>query len=461
MTMAGPSPVPATTRPGRMVGGPLLLRLTLFIVLTAPAYMVLEPVGAAGSLQQLLALALLGLWIVSAIFGKFRHHDFRHPGRVALMIWILVSFLSYAAMMGGLSGSSTVLERAAADRWLLLLLAGVGLTLSITQSLLTREDVRRAVGWLMAGASVCGVVAVVQFTTQSNPMEALQPLLVGFENNGSGTPSQPRGAFLRVAGTTMHPIELGVVCSMLLPLSIWWGLYSKSPKIWRRWAPSVLMLAGCAFTVSRSAMLGLAVTAAVMIPHLPRAARRWALIVAPAVLVSLFVAVPGMMTTLFGAATAGTDDPSIAARTDDYPLAWKVLVEQPILGHGPGTWMPENAMDIFDNEYLMAAVTQGVLGVGALVLYLLVPALASLLAAKHAPDAELRLLGGSVAAAMFVAFVSSATFDSMSFMTFALLVPVFVGLAGTTWLLVIQQPKTYSRADMALEPRINTPTSRG
>lgn len=461
MTSAGSSLPPATPRPGRVVGGPLLLRLTLFIVMTAPAYLVLEPMGAAGSLQQLMALALLGLWIVCAIFGRFRHRDFGHPGRVALMIWIVVSFLSYAAMMGGLSGSSTVLERAAADRWLLLLLAGVGLTLSITQSLLTREDVRRAVGWLMAGAFVCGAVAVVQFTTQSNPMEALQPLMVGFVNNGSGTPSQPRGAFLRVAGTTMHPIELGVVCSMLLPLSIWWGLYSKSPKLWRRWAPSVLMLAGSAFTVSRSAMLGLAVAAAVMIPHLPRAARRWALIVAPAVLVSLFVAVPGMMTTLFGAATAGTDDPSIAARTDDYPLAWKVLVEQPVLGHGPGTWMPDNAMDIFDNEYLMVAVTQGALGVGALLLYLLVPAMASLLAAKRAPDGELRLLGGSVAAAMFVAFVSSATFDSMSFMTFALLVPVFVGLAGTTWLLVIQQPKTHSRADVALEPRINTPTSRG
>ncbi|GAA4760150.1 hypothetical protein GCM10025784_03890 [Citricoccus nitrophenolicus] len=435
-----------------------MLRLTLFIMMTVPAYLVLAPVGASGSLQQLLALVLLGLWIVAAGFGGFRHRDFRHPGRVALMIWLTVALLSYATMMGGLSGSSTVPERAAADRWLLLLLAGAGLTLSVTQSLLTREDVRRAVGWLLAGASVCGVVAMVQFTTQANPMDLLQPFMMGFEDNGSGTPTQPRGAFLRVAGTTMHPIELGVVCSMLLPLSIWWGLYSTCERAWRRWAPSVLMLACCAFTVSRSAMLGLAVTAAVMIPHLPRAARQWSLIVAPTVLVSLFVAVPGMMSTLFGAATAGTDDPSISARTDDYPLAWKLLVERPVLGHGPGTWMPENAMDIFDNEYLMAAVTQGVLGVGALLIYLLVPAMASLLAAKHAQDAELRLLCGSVAAAMFVAFIASATFDSMSFMTFALLVPFFVGLSGTAWLLVTKHLTTLSSADRLLETRNNTST---
>ncbi|MFC7403021.1 O-antigen ligase family protein [Citricoccus sp. GCM10030269] len=420
-------------------GGSLLLRLQLFSLLGLPGYLVLAPVGASGSVPQLLALALTALWLVSAVLGRFNAWDSRHPGRVGLMCWVVVSCLSYAVMFAGLSGATDAVGRASADRWLLLIFAGMGLTLSVTQVLTSKEDVRRAVGWLLTGSSVCCVVAVIQFTTVSNPLDWFEPFLVGFENDGSATVFQPRGDFFRVAGTTMHPIELGVVCSMLLPLSVWWGLYSSVISPWLRWSPAALLLAGNVVTVSRSAILGLTVTAMVMIPHLPTVARRWSLIIAPSVLVLLFLAVPGMLSTLTGAATAGNSDPSISTRTDDYPLAWEMLVQRPILGHGPGTWIPDNVFDIFDNQYLLSAVTMGTAGVVAFLVYLLVPAATSLLAAKHAHDPELRLLAGSVAAAMFVAAVSAGTFDAMSFSTYALLTPLFVGLGGTAWLLVKRQ----------------------
>lgn len=438
MTALSTAPAPPDHRADRPTGGPLVLRWTMFLVVGFPAYLVLEPVGASGGVAQLLALILLGLWLASAVLGRFSLWEFRHPARVGMMVWLLVSLLSYASLMAGMSGTSTMVERASADRWLLLLVAGIGLTLSITQCLLTREDVRRAVGWMLAGASLSGLVAALQFTTLTNPVDWIATFLPGFRDNGSGTPFQPRGAFTRVAGMTMHPIELGVVSSMMLPLSIWWGLFSTWSKAWRRWVPAIMLAICCVATVSRSAMLGLIVSAAVMIPYLPRTARRWALVAAPTFLMVLFVAIPGMVSTLFGTATAGSSDPSITARTDDYPLAWTLLVQRPVFGHGPGSWMPVNAMDIFDNEYLLTAVTMGVVGLAGLVVYLLVPALASILAARCAPDPELRLLAGSVAAAMCVALVSSAAFDSMSFKTFALLVPIFVGLAGTVWLLVLQ-----------------------
>lgn len=457
----GPGPVPGGALPPgdgrRRAGGPLLLRLQMFALLAAPSYMVLEPLGAPGSIPQLLALALAGLWVVAAVFGRFDAWETRHPGRVGLMCWVVVSLLSYAAMYAGQSGASTAVERASADRWLLLVFAGLGLTLSVTQALVTREDVRRAVAWLLAGASVCCLVATVQFVMLLNPLDWIEQSMIGFTDNGGSTPFQPRGAFARVAGTTMHPIELGVVCGMLLPLSAWWGLFSTQRRAWLRWTPAMLLLAGSVVTVSRSAILGLVVAAVVMIPHLPVLARRWALVIAPVFLVGMFVAIPGMVSTLFGAATAGTADPSISARTDDYPLAWTQLVQQPVLGHGPGTWMPINAMDIFDNQYLLTAVTMGVAGLGALVLYLALPAAASLLAARHAPDAELRLLSGSVAAAMVVAIVASGTFDSFSFPTFALLTPIFVGLAGVVWL----QSRQQSRTHPAPVPARDTTTPQG
>ena len=44
--------------------------------------------------------------------------------------------------------------------------------------------------------------------------------MVGLVENGNASAFQSRGALMRVAGTTLHPIELAVVTAMLLPLSV-------------------------------------------------------------------------------------------------------------------------------------------------------------------------------------------------------------------------------------------------
>lgn len=418
------------------MGGSLLLRMQVATLLAFPAYLVVPPFGAVGGVAQLMALGLLFLWIASLLLGRARPGDTRHPGRAAMLGWLIVSCLSYASLFAGLSGPSDAAGRAAADRWLVLVFAGAGVTISVTQSLRTRADIRRLVGWLLGGASVCGIVALIQFSAGIDPLIWVERALPGLENNGSATTFQPREALVRVAGTTLHPIELGVVSGMVLPLAVWWGLYSTRRGLLLRWLPALLALTGSLFSLSRSGLLALVAAAVVLLPNLPTVARRWAVLIGPAVLAGVFLLVPGMISTQLGAATAGSSDPSIVWRTNDYPLAWALWQEQPVLGHGPGTWMPSNAMDLFDNQYLFTAVTMGAAGVAAMIGYLLVPAVASLQAARRTSDPELRLLGGSVAAALVVALVSSTTFDSMSFPTFALLTPVFVGLSGTVWLKV-------------------------
>lgn len=454
----------AASRGSPQVGGPLLLRLQVATLLGFPAYLVVAPFGAVGGVAQLMALGLLALWAASLLLGRTHPADTRHPGRAALLVWLIVSCLSYASLFAGLSGPSDVAGRAAADRWLMLVFAGAGVTMAVTQGLRTRADIRRLVGWLLGGASICGIVAVVQFTTGTNPLDGLERALPGLENNGSATIFQPRQALVRVAGTTMHPIELGVASAMVLPLALWWGLFTEQRRRVLRWLPATLALAGCLFSLSRSGLLALAAAAIVVLPTLPGTARRWALILTPAVLAGVFLLVPGMISTQVTTATAGASDPSIVWRTNDYPLAWALWTEQPLLGHGPGTWMPADAMDLFDNQYLFTAVTMGAAGLAALIGYLLVPALAALQAARRTPDPEMRLLGGSVAGALLVALVSSATFDALSFPTFALLTPVFVGLSGTVWLMVRSEfspsrepspPPAGRRLDTAREPTSN------
>lgn len=420
-------------------GPPLILRITAFTVMAVPPYLVLESVGASGSLPQLLALGLFGLWAVSTLLGLHDPVGFRHPGRAAVLLFVIASCVSYAHLFAGLSGASTVMGRAAADRWMLLVLAAAGIAFVTTETVRTLDDAMVLVRWLLAGGAVCCAAALIQFTTHTNPVEWLKVAMVGFTDNNAGTAFQPRSALMRVSGTTMHPIELGVVSAMLLPLGVWRALYDRRGTAWLRWGTVALLAIANALTVSRSGLIGLAIALVIAVPFLPRIARQWAAVVVPLGVAGLFIAVPGLISTLFNTSTAGTSDLSVTYRTDDYPLALRMVADRPWFGSGPGTWIPAQAKDIFDNEYLLVAVTMGVIGLIGLLAYLVVPALAALTAARNAQGQELKLLAAAAAAAGLIATVASGTFDSLSFGVFALLCPFFIGLSGTAWLMVKNQ----------------------
>ena len=429
-------------------GPPWLLKATMFSVMFFPPYMVLAPVGASGSLPQILALGLFGLWAASSVLALHDPVIFRHPGRAAVLLLLLASCLSYAHLFAGLSGASTIEGRAAADRWMLLIFAAAGIAFVTTESVRNLKDAMALVRCVLAGGAACCIIAIIQFTTHTNPMEWFKVLMVGFAENGDFDAFQARGALLRVAGTTLHPIELGVVTAMLLPLSIWRALYDPTGRKRLHWVVVGLFVLANTMTVSRSGLLGLVIAIVITVPFLPRLAKQWAAVIVPVGAAGLFVGVPGLISTLFNSATAGSSDASITYRTEDYPLALRLVADRPWFGTGPGTWIPTQALDIFDNEYLLVSVTMGVIGLIAMIAYLAVPALAALAAARHAKDNELRLLAASAAAAGLIATVSSGTFDSMSFPVFALIYPFFIGLSGATWLMVKNQ----------LDPARNAPS---
>lgn len=434
MLTSAPAPAPPAHR--KSTGPPWLLKAAGFSILAFPPYMVLAPVGASGNLAQLLALGLFGLWAISSLLGLHDPVAFRHPGRAAVLALLLASCLSYAHLFAGLSGASTIDGRAAADRWMLLMFAAAGIAFVTTDCVRTVKDAMEITRWVIAGGAVCSVAAVIQFTTHTNPVEWISATMVGFVENGDFDAFQARGSLMRVAGTTLHPIELGVVSAMLLPLAMWRALYDHRGRKPLHWIVVGLFVLANALTVSRSGLLALVIALAVTIPFLPRTARQWAAVIVPLGAAGLFIAVPGLISTLFRTATAGSSDSSITYRTEDYPLALRLVADRPWFGTGPGTWIPTNALDIFDNEYLLTAVTMGVVGLVGLIAYLLVPAVAALAAARNAEGAELRLLAASAAAAGLIATVTSGTFDSMSFPVFALLYPFFIGLSGATWLMV-------------------------
>jgi O-antigen ligase len=217
---------------------------------------------------------------------------------------------------------------------------------------------------------------------------------------------------------------------------VWRALFDAQGRKWMHWAQCAILTFAIAATVSRSGTLALGVIVLVFVPFLPGSARRWATLTVPAIVVALFLLVPGFITTITGALTATGTDPSISTRTNNYPRVEALLVRHPWFGLGPGNYQPTSALEILDNEYLRGAVTMGVLGLVAMTLYLWLPGLTSFRAARLAGAPGVRTLAAAAAAACGVAAVTSLTFDSMSFPVFALLYPFFVGLSGAVWNLV-------------------------
>lgn len=415
---------------------PFLLRLTAITLFVFPSSMVIDPIGAAGTVPMLLSCLLLVVWAASALWGLHNPIGTHHPGVTAGFFLLLGVSASYVALYGGWTGSTSATALASADRWLILVAASLGLILVTGQFVRTMADALHLLRWILAGAFFGCVVAVIQFIFHINPVEWIQMAMPGFRYNGGDTPFQARGNLMRVAGTTFHSIEFAVTSAMLLPLSIWRAIYDPRGRRWFHVLQTSLLVFAVAATVSRSGTLGAVVALAVFIPFMPARVRRTVLMTLPFVVVLLFISVPGFVATLAGALTADESDPSVSTRTNNYPRVVRLIDARPLFGLGPGNYIAGNALEILDNQYLNAAVSIGLFGLVCLTIYLWGPALTTIAAARAAKAPVLKSLAGASAAGLAVGGVCSVTFDSLSFPVFALLYPLLVGFAGAVWRLV-------------------------
>jgi hypothetical protein len=423
---------------------PWLLSFCLVGVFIFPADMVLGPIGAVGYVAMLVAIVLFGIWAATAAFGMHDPSLRRSPARLGLAIFWLVSLAAYLTPSPLYATSVT---RAAADRWLLTLIGVSGIVLVMGESLRSMGQVARAVRALSVGATICALVAIYQFITTTDPMDIVRAGMIGWSENGGYTAFQERAPFMRVSGSTFHPIELGVVATMILPLSVWRSLFESGVRRrWVLWMQTILIGFAAVITISRSAILSLLIVILVFIPTLPKVPRRWALLVTPGCIAAIFLVLPGFVTTITEAFGAGTRDPSISTRVDDYPMVKALVAANPWTGIGPGAYIFTDPLKILDNQYLLTAVTMGIFGVAGFVTFVGLPILSSIQVAVAAPDPALRCLAGAVAAGAGVAALVSGTFDSLSFPVFVIVLSAVIGLSAAIWQIAQQEPVRISNS---------------
>ena len=407
--------------------------LTLFVF---PSDTVVKVIGAGGYVAALVGMFAFAAYLAVSLLGFHNPLQQRHPIRIVLCLLWLSVLASYVLMdRNGL----TATELSGSDRLLMQLAVITGVALIAAEFLGSLHDVRRVLRVICWGGAFSGVVAALQFSINLDISTYLREL-PGFSLNLSDVGIGTRNGLNRVSGTAIYPIELGVVAGMLLPLAVYLAIYdtdNRSPR--RRWAPVGLIALAIPASVSRSAVISVAVALAVLVVLMPTRQRLVAICTLPFSLAAVFMTTPGLIGTLTSFFGAGTKDPSVAYRVSDYPVVERFLEQAPWFGRGGWTYQPDDALNILDNQYLKTAVELGLVGVVALAFFFLVPTIAALLARRRSTDPELRLLSAALAGATLAAAASSFTFDSLSYPMFTGLYSLVIGLIGVAWRLALAE----------------------
>lgn len=414
-----------------------LLRVFVLLLFIIPSNTTLAPVGAAGFPAGLLGVAALGLYATWTLLGTHDPLAHRYPTRWAFTSLWLISFASYIACQ---FTDRTPIESNGADRWLLYLAGMTGVALLAAEGLRTMAhilDVLRALVW---GGAFCGFVAALQFWLGFDLSSLIGSAIPGFTYNADLGGIQGRGALNRVPGTTLHPIELGAVTAILLPIAITLAITDRDRSRWQRFTPLLLIGLCVPVSVSRTAILAAAVAFIVFVCQVGARRRAAAILALPFVLAGVFLTIPGLLLTLSGFFLNAGTDTSVSTRTDDYPLVESLVRLHPWFGKGGGTYLPDDLLTILDNTYLKWVIEFGIVGLVVMIfMYIGLPVMTAIVIRKRARTPETALLAVALSAGLASSALAAATFDALTFPTLTYTQAFAIGIVGALWQVVARQ----------------------
>lgn len=410
----------------------------LFLVLQfVPSRIYRLPFTAAFDLDpyRLTLLALLVLWLIqSALHGQFPFRATYLDPAVGLFLFaVVLPYAMNATLFSSPSESQFMIKSTA------YLLSFVATFYLVAAAVRSTKDAIAIVDVTTVLGAIGGMSAVVERFTEYNiflHLNTLYPVLQYSADPSDLLGGGIRGAALRAAGPTAHPIAFATMLSMLLPLAVARALHGQSRRM--RMASGICALGigvGIFVALSRTGVVGLAVGGAVLLFGFPR--HRKLLITACAGLVgAVHVAFRGVFGTLVQyfspsfvlSQEVGNDNGRLA----DYARSLPDILNRPMFGRGFNTYAPERYMTFIDNQYLKFVLEIGIVGIAAFVF--LIGRIVSVCFAtgQRAGDETGAVLIGLSAAAL-VFGVTSATFDTIGFPQVAYL---FFALAGLSAVIV-------------------------
>jgi O-antigen ligase len=406
--------------------------VTLLTVYTAllmfiPSALVLSPLGGAGSPATVFAVGLTGWYLSRWLHPACALDRRRQPIRTAGVLFAGAVLASYVSAN---RQALNPLEGNGADRGLILVAGWLGVLLLAADGIDRWERLEALLRRIAAAAAILAGIGIAQFATGLNIASYI--VIPGFVTKIPFADLMSRSGFNRPSATAAQPLELAAVLVLCLPLALHQARFAAPGRRLRSWLQAALICAALPITVSRSAVLGLAVVGLVLIPTWPRRARGQAVGIALAAVCLAWAAMPGLMSLLYQLFTQIGGESSSTSRIQAYSAAVPFILRHPWLGQGFQTFSPQTYFYV-DNQYLTSLIETGVVGVAALLALLAAGWLLARSARRAVTGERARDLLQSLAASVAASAVSFATFDALAFAIATGLTFLVLGCTGAAW----------------------------
>ena len=395
-------------------------------LLLIPSTLVFAPLGGAGTPAQILGLAAAAWWLGVQLDRSDSAPRPPIRTRAAMGAFALAMLLSYVAAT---HRPVEAIEVSSADRGLILVVSWTGLVLLTTDGLVSRHDLSRLLRFLVSCMALVSVLGVVQYVTHTSYVDQLQ--IPGLSTQQALSSVYDRNGLARTAGTATHPIEFGVVLTMMLPIALHFGLTDTHRSRFARWGPVIAICSALPMTMSRSAFLGLAVVLAILLPSWAAARRKVAYLAVVAGLGAVYLLLPGVLGTMLRLFTGISGDDSARSRTDSYGLAFDFIAQHPLFGRGLSTFLP--SYRILDNQYLGLLIEAGIIGLLAFLALLVTTLVVARQLSLRLSQPDDRSLARSLMAAVASATFACATFDAFGFPQVSGMLFFLIGAVGALY----------------------------
>ena len=411
--------------------GDAVTLLTVFLVLLValPARLIIAPLGAVGTPAMLVGLLALLWWLSSRVVPLSGMPTGLQPIRVAILLFGTAVVASYAAAV---SQPLTASELRSLDRGVIMVAAWVGIALLAADGIGNRARLDTLLRRLIMAVTLLAAAGIVEFFTRVNPSSYLAFPGLTANVDLPATLTASRSSFNRVAATALHPIEFGVILSVVLPLAVHYAISASPRERLRHWTSVAIIAAALPMSISRSAILGVAVGGTVLLVSWSWQRRLLAVLAGGTFLGLFSAAIPGLLGALRNSILYASSDVSVVHRTEALASAATLIAQAPILGIGFNGFVPSHYF-FLDNQYVGAVIELGIVGAVALIVLLATPFFTARGARRRSGDPITRSLGQALAASAAAIIVTFYAFDALGFPMFAGITMLIFGCCGALW----------------------------
>jgi hypothetical protein len=315
----------------------------------------------------------------------------------------------------------------------------------ITATTLRRRESALVVLRLLAGGgALIGALGIFELRSGINVFDRLHPVIPILIYDPAGYSNIVRGGNLRIFGPAQHPIALGAMLAMIVPISVYLARIGR-----RRWIiATVLLILGALATGSRTAItMMLAELILYLRRHRSETVRILPYFVPAIVVVHVFLpgAIGGFKEAFFPKGGLIAEQSAVAANQNDQLAGGRIrqirpmvgeASQHPLFGEGMGTritgfFAKDRNAPILDDQWLNNLLEVGYLGFG-LWIWLFVQTIRKLLRrAKSLPEDDPdRWLFDGLAAAILAFGVGMLTFDAFGFTQIFFIFWIVLGLSA-------------------------------